>query len=57
MIKFADCNWSTRWLHNWLFIRLIYFKKYYKFVGIDLSKYQALDANPKAIKQINFTGN
>ena len=24
---------------------------------IDLSKQQALDANPKAIQQINFTGN
>ena len=24
---------------------------------VDLSKQQALDANPKAIQQINFTGN
>ena len=29
-----------------------YFKKYYKMIGIDLSKQQALDANPKAIQQI-----
>ena len=26
-------------------------------VAIDLSKRQALDANPKAIQQINYTGN
>ena len=34
-----------------------YFKNYYKIIAIDLSKQQALDADPKAIKQINFTGN
>ena len=34
-----------------------YFKKYYKLIVIDLSKQQTLDADPKAIQQINFTGN
>ena len=34
-----------------------YFKNYYKMIGIDLSKQQALDADPKAIQQINFIGN
>ena len=34
-----------------------YFKKYYKMIGIDLSKQQALDADPKAIQQINFSAN
>ena len=34
-----------------------YFKKYCKMIPIDLSKQQALAADPKAIKQINFTGN
>ena len=34
-----------------------YFKKYYKMIAIDLSKQQALDVNPKAIQQINFTSN
>ena len=34
-----------------------YFNNYYKMIAIDLSKQQALDADPKAIKQINFTGN
>ena len=35
----------------------IYFKNYYKMIAIDLSKQQALDADPKAIQQINFTEN
>ena len=35
-----------------------YLKDYcYKMVAIDLSNQQALDADPKAIRQINFTGN
>ena len=34
-----------------------YFKKYYKLIAIDLSKQQKLDADPKAIQQIHFTGN
>ena len=34
-----------------------YFKKYYKTIAIDLSKQQALDADPRAIQQINFTAN
>ena len=33
-----------------------YFKKY-KMIAIDLSKQQVLDADPKAIQQINFTEN
>ena len=35
----------------------IYFKKYYKMIAIDLSKQHALDSDPKAIQQINFTAN
>ena len=31
-----------------------YIKKYYKMIAIDLSKQQALDADPKAIQQIQF---
>ena len=34
-----------------------YFKKYYKMIALDLIKQQALDADPKAIPQINFTAN
>ena len=35
----------------------IYFKNYYKTIAIDLEKQQALDADPKAIHQINFAAN
>ena len=34
-----------------------YFNKYYKTIAKDLSKQQALDADPKATQQVNFTGN
>ena len=47
-------NRSRQWLYDWLFD---YFKNYYKRIAIDLSKQQALDADPKAIQQINFSGN
>ena len=33
-----------------------YFRKH-KMIAIDLIKQQALDTDPKAIQQINFTGN
>ena len=33
-----------------------YFKEHYKIIAIDLGKQQALDADPKAIQKINFTG-
>ena len=34
-----------------------YFKDHYKLIAIDLSKQQALDADPRAIQQINFAAN
>ena len=34
-----------------------YFKDSYKMIAIDLSKQQALDSDPRAIQQINFTAN
>ena len=45
-----DCTTSCLLDYN-------YFGKYYKMIAIDLSKQQALDSDPKAIQQINFTGN
>ena len=39
------------------FLDYIYFKSYYKIIAIDLSKQQGLDADPRAIQQINFTVN
>ena len=49
--------YSRRWLHNWLFTKLSLFKEYYKLITICLSKQQKIDADPKAIQQISFTGN
>ena len=34
-----------------------YFKDHYKMIAVDLKKQQALDANPKALQQIDFTAN
>ena len=34
-----------------------YFRDNYKIIAVDLSKQQALDADPRAIQQINFTAN
>ena len=34
-----------------------YFIKHYKMMATDLTKQQAPDADPKAIQQINVTGN
>ena len=34
-----------------------YFKDSYKMIAVDLSKQQALDADPTANQNINFTGN
>ena len=34
-----------------------HFKYHYKMIVIDLSKQQALDADPRAVQQINFTAN
>ena len=34
-----------------------YIKDYYKMIAVDLNKQQALDADPRAIQQINFTAN
>ena len=34
-----------------------YFADAYKMIAVDLSKQQTLDADPRAIQQINFTAN
>ena len=34
-----------------------YFKDNYKIIGVDLSRQQVFDSDPRAIQQINFTGN
>ena len=49
--KIATCqgdDYTTGCLLDYL-----YFKNYYKMIAMDLSKEQALDADPKLIQQIN----
>ena len=51
--KIATCkvdDYTTCFLLDY-----IYFKNYYKLIVVDLSNQQGLDADPKAIHQINFT--
>ena len=38
-------------------LQYVYFQSYYKMIAIDLSKQQALDADPKAMQQLDFHGN
>ena len=38
-------------------LHYLYFQTHYKVIAIDLSKQQLLDADPKTMQQINFTGN
>ena len=44
-------------LNNCCLLNYSYIKEYYKLIAIDLRKQEKLDADPKAIQQINFTGN
>ena len=46
----------TQRLHNDCLLDYNYLKNYYKMIAIDLSKQKALDADPKAMQQINFNG-
>ena len=39
------------------FLDYPYFKDSYKMIAVDLSKQQALNADPRAIQQINLTAN
>ena len=39
------------------FLDYCYFNENYKLTAVDLSRQQALDADPRAIQQINFTAN
>ena len=52
-----NCHWSRRWLQTGCLLDYPYFKESYKMIAIDLRKQQALDTDPRAIQQINFTAN
>ena len=47
-----DDDYTTGCLQNYTFL-----KNCYKMLAIDLSKQQALDADPKAIQQLRFIAN
>ena len=47
-----DDDYTTGCLQNYAFL-----KNHYKMIAIDLSKQQALDADPKAIQQLRFIAN
>ena len=47
-----DDDYTTGCLQNYTFL-----KNCYKMIAIDLSKQQALDADPKAIQQLRFIAN
>ena len=47
---------GDHYTNGWL-LDSLYLEKYYKLIAIDLSKQSKLDADPKPIQQINFTGN
>ena len=57
MITFKNCNRQGDDYTTGCLLDYNYFNKHYKMIVIDLSKQQALDVDPKAIQQINFTGN
>ena len=51
-ISGQDNDYTTGCLLDFL-----WFKEHYNLIAIDLSKQQALNADPKAVQQINVTGN
>ena len=45
-------EYTTGWLLDYF-----YFKENYKIIAVDLSRKNELDADPRAVQQINFTAN
>ena len=55
MEQYDEVRKLSRWLLYYrMFIRLCIFQNNYKLITVDLSKQKALDANPRAIRQIVF---
>ena len=57
MITFEKLQQDKKMITLGCLLDYNYFNNYYKMIAMDLSKQQALDPNPKAIQQINFTDN
>ena len=54
--KISTCQGDDDYT-TWCLLDYPYFDKYYNLIAIDLNKQQKLDADSKAIRKINFTGN
>ena len=52
----TETGQGDHYTNGWL-LDSLYLEKYCKLIAIDLSKQPKLDADPKPIQQINFTGN
>ena len=52
-------DYTTGYLLDYVYLDYIYldYIYYFNLIAVDLSKRQALDGDPKAIQQINFTEN
>ena len=57
MITLERLQRSRRWLQNWLYTRLSLSQGTLRLIAIDFSSQHKLDADPKAIQQVNFTAN
>ena len=57
MMKSEKCKQDKVMITQLVFLLdFAYFEKEYRLIAVDLSKQKALDADPKAIQQIIFTG-
>ena len=49
-ITFENMRWVKKMVTQLIVYLIVYFKNYYQMIAIDLSKLQAIDADPKAIQ-------
>ena len=52
--KLTTGQWQWWILCYWIFVRLWLYKNHYRLIAVDLSRQKELDADPKAIQQIEF---
>ena len=52
--KLTTGQWQWWILYYWIFVRLWLYKNHYRLIAVDLSRQKELDADPKAIQQIEF---
>ena len=52
--KLTTGQWHWWILYYWIFVRLWLYKNHYRLIAVDLCRQKELDADPKAIQQIEF---